>query len=263
MPIGFIGCGKMASALVEGVVKARVFAPAEIFVSDPVQSAVAELVKKTGVQACETNAEVARAAESLLLCVKPGDAPAALREIAGKNRLVISIAAGITLDALRPHAGEGTRLVRVMPNTPALVHKGAAAYALGDTATENDAALTEQIFSAVGRIARVDEKLLDAVTGLSGSGPAYVYLIIEALADGGVLKGLPRPLAIELAAQTVAGAAEMVLQTKMHPAQLRDMVTSPGGTTIAGIEALERAGVRAALISAVRAAAERSRELGK
>ena len=265
--LGFIGCGKMASALVEGVVKARAFLPEEIFVSDPDANAMKNLAEKTGVQTRANNLEIAVAADALVLCVKPNDVPAALREMRGelKNRLVISIAAGVTLGALARYADENARLVkfvRVMPNTPALIHKGAAAYALGENATQDDAALTEKIFSAVGKISRVEEKLLDAVTGLSGSGPAFVYTIIEALADGGVLMGLPRPLALELAAQTVAGAAEMVLQTGAHPAQLRDMVTSPGGTTIAGIETMEKGGVRAALLAAVRAATERSRELG-
>src|SRR5438067_7090690 len=265
MPIGFIGCGKMASALAEGVARAGVFSPDEIFISDPVPEAVVSLAKKIGVRPCESNTEVAAAADTLLLCVKPNDVPAALGELGAgdfQNKLVISIAAGVTLKTLRQCAGEGMRLVRVMPNTPALIHKGAAAYALGETATNDDAALTEKIFAAVGRVSRVEEKLLDAVTGLSGSGPAYVYTVIEALADGGVLMGLPRALALVLAAQTVAGAAEMVLQTNMHPAQLRDMVTSPGGTTIAGIEALETGGLRAALIAAVRAATERATALG-
>src|SRR5439155_22569829 len=141
----------------------------------------------------------------------------------------------------------------VMPNTPCLVGKGASAYARGAAATDEHAATVERIFKALGDVHAVPEMLVDAVNGLSGSGPAYVYLVIEALADGGVLMGLPRALALELAAQTVAGAAEMVLQTNLHPAQLRDMVASPGGTTIAGIEALEKAGLRAALMSAVRA----------
>ncbi len=150
-----------------------------------------------------------------------------------------------------------------MPNTPALIHKGAAADALGDAATEADAAATELLFGSVGTVFRVKETLLDVVTGLSGSGPAYAYLAIEALADGGVLMGLPRELALPLAAQTLAGAAEMVLQTGQHPAVLRDQVTSPGGTTSAGVEALELGGARAAFIAAVRAATERARELGQ
>src|SRR5207302_9301577 len=185
--IGFIGSGKMASALAEGVLKAGVFSPGELFVSDRDARALDALVKKTGVHRCGTNRELADTADTLLLCVKPDDVPDALREVRDvQGRLVISIAAGVTLAQLKQHAGEGMRLVRVMPNTPALVHKGAAAYAPGDSATEADAALTEKIFGAVGTVARVKEELLDAVTGLSGSGPAFVYMVIEALADGGV-----------------------------------------------------------------------------
>ena len=179
-----------------------------------------------------------------------------------KGKVVISIVAGLPLATLQDAAGSKVRIVRVMPNTPALIHKGAAAYALGKTATADDAALTEKLFGAVGQIVKVKEELLDVVTGLSGSGPAYVYLVVEAMADAGVLMGLPRDLSLKLAAQTVAGAAEMVLETGRHPAMLRDEVTSPGGTTIAGIEALEGGAVRSAFLSAVRAATERARELG-
>ena len=264
--IGFIGCGKMASALVEGVVKARLFSPEEIFVSDRVATAVEALVAKTGVQACASNAEVAQSTGTVLICVKPEDVAGALAEIraARPEGLAISIAAGVTLGALQQHAGNTWRIARVMPNTPALINQGAAGYVLGGTAMDSDAAAVEAIMSAVGKVFRVkNEALLDAVTGLSGSGPAYVFTIIEALADGGVLMGLPRDLASQLAAQTVAGAARMVLESNTHPAQLRDAVTSPGGTTIAGLEALENGGLRAALIGAVRAATERSRELGK
>jgi pyrroline-5-carboxylate reductase len=210
-----------------------------------------------------SNEELARLADVLVLCVKPGDALAALRALDCTGKLVISIVAGLTIAALEEAAGAGARVVRVMPNTPALVNKGAAGFSLGHDATLEDAAVAERIFGSVGNAFQVKEALLDSVTGLSGSGPAYVFLMIEALADGGVLMGLPRESALKLAAQTVAGAAELVLQTGEHPAVLRDMVTSPGGTTIAGIEALEKNGARSALISAVRAATERAREIGR
>ena len=265
MKLGFIGCGKMATALAEGVLKAGVYTKDEIFVTDKFPSAVKKLVEKHGFHAAADNSALAAAADAVLLCVKPGDALEALRsareQLSGK--LVISILAGITLEVLQEAACENVRVIRVMPNTPALIHKGAAAYSLGQSATDADAAIVEKIFSAVGIVFRVKEELLDAVTGLSGSGPAYIYVVIEALADAGVLMGLPRDLAQHLAAQTVSGAAEMVLQTGLHPAQLKDQVTSPGGTTIAGLEALEAAGIRSAFLSGVRAATERSRELGK
>jgi len=264
MKLGFIGCGKMATALIDGVVQSGMCSAESILVNDTIPAAAEALAKKTGVTVVEDAQRLAGAVEALVLCVKPADALVALRgmgdALAGK--LVISIVAGLSLGRLEETAGSAVRMIRVMPNTPAQIHQGAAAFAAGSTATAGDAALVTKIFSAVGRVAQVKEPLLDAVTGLSGSGPAYVYLVIEALADGGVLMGLPRDLALQLAAQTVAGAAQMVLQTGLHPATLKDQVTSPGGTTIAGLEELEGAAVRSAFLSAVRAATERSRQLG-
>jgi pyrroline-5-carboxylate reductase len=264
MKLGFIGSGKMATALVQGAVSSRAFAREEILVCDAVPGVAEKLAVAAEVSAVVTNEQLAQGVGALVLCVKPVDALEALRalrpNIAGK--LVVSIVAGLPVAALQEAAGSEARVVRVMPNTPALIHRGAAAYALGRTATPDDAALTEKLFGAVGLIVRVKEELLDVVTGLSGSGPAYVYLVIEALSDAGVLMGLPRDLSLKLAAQTVTGAAEMVLETGRHPAALRDEVTSPGGTTIAGIEALEAGAVRSAFFQAVRAATERARELG-
>jgi pyrroline-5-carboxylate reductase len=265
MKLGLIGCGKMASALVRGVLAAGVVAPDAVWASDCFPKAVADLSGETGIHAAGSNAEVAAASEVLLLCVKPQDAGLVLESLRSglQDKLVVSIAAGVSVAALQRAAGPGVRVVRVMPNTPALVQRAASAYCLGDTATEADAAVVDRLFGAVGFVGRVKEKLLDAVTGLSGSGPAYAFLMIEALADGGVLMGLPRDFALKLAAQTLEGAARMVLETGQHPAALRDAVASPGGTTIAGIEALEVGGVRAGIISAVRAAAEKSHEMGK
>ncbi len=263
MKLGFLGSGKMASALAGGVLKANAFPREEIAVTDSVPAAAKALAEKHQLRAFASNAELAAWADAILLCVKPGDALPALRAVRGelRDKLVISIAAGLTLAQLEESAGPEARVIRVMPNTPALIHKGAAAYAPGKAARESDGGTVEKIFSAVGVVFRVKEELLDAVTGLSGSGPAYVYVMVEALADAGVLMGLPRDLSLRLAAQTVAGAGEMVLQTGLHPAELKDMVTSPGGTTIAGIEALERAGIRSALLGAVRAATDRSRAM--
>jgi pyrroline-5-carboxylate reductase len=263
MHIGFIGSGRMASALLEGILRAAIAPPADILITDKLPAASADLARRTGAQARPSNAEVASGSDLLILCVKPGDVPQALREAGDlSGKLLVSIAAGVPLRRLRESAAGNPRLVRVMPNTPALIGRGAAAYAAAEGATTDDLAVTERIFGAVGVVVRVKEELLDAVTGLSGSGPAFVYTVVEALADGGVLMGLPRDIALRLASQTVLGAAAMILETGLHPAQLRDQVTSPGGTTIAGLEALEDAGLRAALMAAVRAATERSGELG-
>jgi pyrroline-5-carboxylate reductase len=264
MKLAFLGSGKMGTALCQGIVARGVCAAADIAVSDPVAAATAAAAAAVpGLRVAETNVEAARGADAVLLCVKPaGIVPLieSLRDL--PPTLFISIAAGVTLGAMEAAAGHH-RVVRVMPNTPALVGKGAAAYAPGTKATEADCALTEQLLGAVGIVTRVPEKLLDAVTGLSGSGPAYVYTIIEALSDGGVLEGLTKEQSIRLAAQTLAGAAEMVLSTGLHPAVLRDQVTSPGGTTIAGLATLEEKGLRSALIECVRTATRRAKELGK
>jgi len=262
MKLGVIGCGKMGSALLHGVLKAGVVTPGEVRVSDAIAAAAETAAKRFNVFA-GTNGEVIGASKVILLCVKPSDALALLEQETMADKLVVSIVAGLTLLNLERAAGSGARVVRVMPNTPAQIGQGASAFALGSAATREDAELVQSIFEAVGMAVEVKEDLLDTVTGLSGSGPAFVYTVIEALADGGVLKGLPRDLALKLSAQTVAGAASMVLQTGQHPAELRNMVTSPGGTTIAGLESLESSGLRAALIGAVRAATERSKELGQ
>lgn len=264
LKLGLIGCGKMGGALLRGVESALGKDGLAVALSDVVPAAVDAL---TGALGCPvtsgTPADVAAASEVILLAVKPGDMKPLCEQLAAVagSRLYISIAAGISLAQLESWLGSG-RVIRCMPNTPALVGKGAAAFARGSAATAEDAGLATQILASVGLADEVPEKLLDAVTGLSGSGPAYVYTVIEALADGGVLMGLPRASALRLAAQTVIGAAQMVLETGKHPAALRDEVTSPGGTTIAGLEQLESHGLRNALIQAVRKATERSKELG-
>lgn len=264
MKIGFIGCGKMGSALIQGVLAAKICEPKEVQVYDRLSESTDALATASGIRVALNNRKVASASDVVLLCVKPDDAEAVLAEASAEldGKLLVSIVAGVTIAALQKAAGAKCRVVRVMPNTAVLVQKGASAYAAGKGVSEDDITTVEKIFTSVGRAFHVKEPLLDAVTGLSGSGPAYVYLFIEALADGGVQMGLSRDLATMLAVQTVAGAAEMVSQTMMHPAVLREMVTSPGGTTIAGLAELERAGVRSALMNAVRAATLRSRELG-
>jgi pyrroline-5-carboxylate reductase len=263
--IGFIGAGQMARALAQGFARANL-APAERIVAwDPVPEAGQAFVKAIGAALVHSNTEVVQRADVIFLAVKPQSMNGVFSELVGKvsrDKLVVSIAAGITLARLCEGL-KTDRVVRVMPNTPALVGRGASAYALGPGATAADGKLVGDLLSAVGRALEVHEKLLDAVTGLSGSGPAFVYVMIEALSDGGVRMGLPREVANVLAAQTVLGAAEMVLTSGEHPAALKDKVASPGGTTIAGLAALEDRGLRGTLMAAVEAATRRSQELGK
>lgn len=264
--LGFIGAGQMAEALMRGLVRSGVADTDQIVASDFLKERLDYICNEVGVETTTDNLSVVARSQVLVLAVKPNIVPAVLGEIREQvtdKHLVVSIAAGVTLATLESGLSPNVRVIRVMPNTPCLVGETAAAYALGQNATEDDAGKVEQILSAVGRALRLEEKLLDAVTGLSGSGPAYVYIMIEALADGGVRSGLPRTVALELAAQTVLGAAKMVLETGVHPGELKDRVASPGGTTIAGIHELERAGFRTALINAVLAATERSKELGQ
>ena len=266
MKLGFIGAGKMAAAIARGAIHAGLCAPGDILGSARTAASRERFAQETGgAGTTADNAAAAAGRDAVLLCVKPADARATLRAVAPSVRatLLVSVVAGVKLDDLQGEIGLGTPIVRTMPNTPCLVGKGATAYARGSAATDAHAALVERIFAAVGAVHAVPETLIDAVNGLSGSGPAYVYLVIEALADGGVLMGLPRALAASLAAQTVLGAAETVLQTGRHPAELREAVASPGGTTMAALEVLERAAVRAAMMGAVRAATERAREMGK
>jgi pyrroline-5-carboxylate reductase len=266
LTIGFLGAGKMASALASGFVRAGMTAKENIIASDVSALARSAFVETVGARSAEKNSEVAAFASTLILAVKPDQVADVLREIAPhlkEQHLIVSIAAGVTLHKLQACVGPTTRIVRVMPNTPALVGASASGFALGEAARAEDAHLVTRLFSAVGVALQVKESLLDAVTGLSGSGPAYVYMMIEALSDGGVAAGLPRDVATRLAAQTLYGAAKMALETNLHPGALKDMVTSPGGTTIEGVHELEKGGLRAALISAVRAATEKSKKLGQ
>jgi pyrroline-5-carboxylate reductase len=254
----------MATALIRGMLRSGMAGTAAITASDPLESARARLAADTGIQVYEANLPVVECSDVLVLAVKPQVMPqvlAQLRPLAGPRHLVVSIAAGISIATLLEGLGPDRRIVRVMPNTPALLGEGVSAFALGPSVTAADESVVKAILASVGRAVRVPETMLDAVTGLSGSGPAFVYLMIEALSDGGVRVGLPRDIATMLAAQTVLGSARMVLETGLHPGVLKDQVTSPGGTTIAGLHALERGGVRGALIDAVEAATRRSAEL--
>ncbi len=280
--IGFIGAGQMAMALAKGFVAAGLVRAENLLAADPSEAARAAFAEATGGTTLGSNTQVVSQTEVIVLAVKPHlvlKVADEVRQTLTPEKLVVSIAAGIRTAALEEaltwsHAFEGVkqsdshvegvaRLVRVMPNTPCLVGRGACGYCLGKNATAEDGRLIEQLLSSVGLAFEVEERLLDAVTGLSGSGPAFIYQVIEALSDGGVRMGLPRNIATALAAQTVAGAAEMVTITGEHPGVLKDRVTSPGGTTIAGIQALEEHGLRAALMAAVGAATERSLELAR
>jgi len=266
LQIGFLGAGQMATALAKGWLNAELLAPGRQVAADPIPEARERFTASTGLLAVAENAAVLTDGDIIVLAVKPQMLPGVLKEIrpvVTPQHLIVSIAAGITLTQLAEHLGRETRIVRVMPNTPALVGACAAGYSAGTAATPEDVATVGKLFGALGRAFAVPESQLDAVTGLSGSGPAFVYVMIEAMADGGVRMGLPRQAALELAAQTVLGAAKLVLETGSHPGQLKDAVASPGGTTIAGLHALERGAVRAAFMDAVQAATLRATELGQ
>ncbi|MCW1924233.1 pyrroline-5-carboxylate reductase [Luteolibacter arcticus] len=260
MKLGVIGCGKMGSALVEGAIRSGAIPAENVSGCDAYPDAAKAFAAATGATIVESIPELA--AETYLLCTKPNQAGSALAALPEGEALLISVAAGLDTAWLEAHVPAGVRVIRCMPNTPALVGKGAAAFCSGKAATAEDAEVARLLLGSVGIAVELPESLMDAVTGLSGSGPAFVYMMIEAMADGGVRAGLPRAEALKLAAQTVLGAATMVLETGLHPGVLKDQVTSPGGTTIAGVAELEKRGMRAAFIEAVTTAARRSAEMG-
>jgi pyrroline-5-carboxylate reductase len=264
--ISFIGGGKMGSALIKGILSRELLAAGDVTVADVVVKQL-EVPKKTyGVRVTEDNKEAVRDADIIILAVKPQNMADVLKGIAGvidKSKLVISIAAGISTQYIEEYLKKGCHVVRVMPNTPALIGEGAAAIAGGSHATDDDLAHATYILDAVGITVSLKEDLMDAVTGLSGSGPAYGFVIIDALSDAGVNMGLSRDIALKLSAQTILGAAKLCLTGDRHPMELRDMVTSPGGTTIAGLKAIEEGKIRATLMAAVEAATLRAKELGK
>jgi pyrroline-5-carboxylate reductase len=263
--IGFVGAGNMAEAMIRGLLRGEVFKPKQVTASAPRQERQRELAEKYGIHATGDNREAARQS-IVVLSVKPQILSRVLDEIAetvSAESLVISIAAGVPVAAIQSRLRPATRVVRAMPNTPALVDAGATAIARGEHARESDLEDAKRIFDAVGVTVVLDESLLDAVTGLSGSGPAYVFLILEALSDAGVKVGLSRRTAQLLAAQTLLGSAKLLIETNEHPGRLKDMVTSPGGTAITGLHTLEHGGLRTTLMNAVEAATRRSRELGE
>jgi pyrroline-5-carboxylate reductase len=263
--IGFLGGGNMAAALIRGLLHSETMAAAQIRASDVKAERLTELHEKYGIQTSLDNDEIVRWADIIVIAVKPQIVDRILAPVGAAmspGALVISIAAGVPLEAFESRLPKDARVIRAMPNTAAMALAAATAIAPGAHATDEDVATAKALFEAVGRCVVLDESLLDAVTGLSGSGPAYVMLMIEALADGGVKVGLGRDTALLLAAQTVYGAAKLQLETGEHPGRLKDMVTSPGGTAIAGLHTLESGGLRRTLIDAVEVASNRSAELG-
>jgi pyrroline-5-carboxylate reductase len=263
--LGFLGAGNMTAALVGGLVHGEVLPPKRILASDVKIERLEQLTQEFGIRTTMDNHQLLRESDVVVLAVKPQVIDRVLTEIGGDVRgdqLVVSVAAGVPIEALESRLPPGSRVVRAMPNTPATVQAGATAVSGGAHASADDLRVARELFEAVGRVVVLDEGLLDAVTGLSGSGPAYVMLIIEALADGGVKVGLHRDTALLLAAQTVYGSAKLLLETGEHPGRLKDMVTSPGGTAIAGLHTLESGALRKTLIDAVETASERAAELG-
>ena len=263
--IGFIGAGNMAQALIAGLLHAERVLPAQLLASDIDESRLSWLHQTYNIQTFASNPAVAQEADILVLAVEPQILDDVLAEIAGAvgaDTLIVSVAAGYPIARIASGLPGVYRIVRSMPNTPSLVREGVTAVAYEEGLPPRDAASAWTLFESIGQVVKVEERWLDAVTGLSGSGPAYVYVLIEALADGGVKMGLPRETAQLLAAQTVSGAARLVLSSQEHPGVLKDRVASPGGTSIAGLYELERGGLRTALLSAVEAAAQRSHELG-
>ena len=264
--VGFIGAGNMGEALMKGILEAKLLSSQNVYASDIRETRLKQLQKAYGIKTLKDNKNLVSQANIILLAVKPQNMEEVLSEIAPaieKKHLIISIAAGITTSYISRHLKDKIPVIRIMPNTPALIQEGASALAMGKHVKESDLKTAQRLFESVGKTVVVDESLMDAVTGLSGSGPAYVFLFIEALADAGVKMGLPRSIALLLSTQTCLGAAKMVSETGEHPAKLKDMVTSPGGTTISGLHSLEAGGLRTTIMDAVEAATRRSKELGQ
>jgi pyrroline-5-carboxylate reductase len=264
--IGIVGAGKIGSAIARGIIRAGLVSKDQVMasdVSDPLRESIA---KELGIKVTRDNGKLCDFADIVILAVKPQIVDSVLKESAkklGKTKLLVSVAAGVPVSRLEANLAQGARVVRVMPNIPCVVGAGAAGYAAGERATAKDMETVGLLLNSFGVAMPVEEKYLDAVTGLSGSGPAYVFLFIEALADGGVQAGLSRDVALKLAVQTVYGSARMALESSKHLGELKDEVTSPGGTTIAGLFALEQRGFRGTVMEAVASATRRSQELGK
>jgi len=264
--IGFSGTGNMGEALIAGLLKAKFTTPERVVAFDADGERLQAIQKKYGIKKASDNRSLASRCDPILLCVKPQSMREVIEEMSesiDSSKLLISIAAGVPLYVIEAYARKRLRLIRIMPNIAVLAQEGASAIALGNLATDADLQLAKSIFDCVGRSIAVNESLMDAVTGLSGSGPAYVFLIIEAMTDAGVYLGMTRTQAFTLATQTVMGSVRLLLETGEHPALLREKVTSPGGTTAAGLYKLEEGGLRKTMIDAVIAAAQKSKELGE
>ncbi len=264
--VAFIGAGNMAEALIKGLLKASFIDPRNIWASDVRNERLDYLKGLYKIKTTTDNSEAVQKADIVILAVKPQILSKVVRgiiDVLDESKLVISIAAGVSISKIQKVGDRKLRIIRAMPNTPALVQAGATALTYSENASQEDIKIAKQIFDAVGKTVIVDEDLIDAVTGLSGSGPAYIFLIIDSLADAGVKMGLSRDVSMTLSVQTVLGAAKLVIETGKHPGQLKDMVTSPGGTAISGLHTLEEGGLRTTMINAVEVATLRSKELGR
>jgi pyrroline-5-carboxylate reductase len=264
--IGFIGSGNMANAMVGGIINANLVPSINVVCSDHSMAKLENMHKRYGITIATNNSEVASKSDILILSVKPQFYPEVINEIKDQvkeNTIVVSIAAGQKIESIKNLFGKEIKIVRAMPNTPALVAEGMAALSPCPMVLPEELDLICNIFNSFGKCEVVSEKLMDVVTGLSGSSPAFIFMIIEAMADGAVLEGMPRDKAYKFAAQTVLGSAKMVLETGKHPAELKDMVCSPGGTTIEGVSVLEQNNLRASMINAVRSATKKSKDLAK
>lgn len=263
--VGFIGCGNMAQAIIGGIIKNGTVKPTDIIASDVFEDSLKKAKAEHGIKVTASNVEAAGQSDLIFIAVKPYQAEGVIKEIAAKvtaKKVVVSMATGIDLKSMEGWFGKKVKLVRIMPNTPALVNAGMTAASPNASVTEEETEMVRTILGAIGRCEVVPESLMDAVLVVSGSAPAYVYMFIEAMADAAVLEGMSRPMAYTFAAQTVMGSAKMVMETGMHPGALKDMVCSPGGTTIEAVAVLEERGFRSAVIEAMRACAIKGRELG-
>lgn len=261
-----LGTGNMGDAILSGILSARLYKKGDVIVSDISEERLSKVKSKHGIETTKNNVEACNSSRFIIIAVKPGSMKSLIEEISNtisETNVIVSVAAGISISRIQGWLKKDIQVIRVMPNTPVVVREGMTAIAPGQGVKDADLSVIKMIFGSMGKTVVLNEEYLNAVTGLSGSGPAYIFTIIEALSDGGVKAGLPRSTATLLAAQTVLGAAKMVLETGSHTGILRDMVTSPGGTTIEGLHCLETAGIRAALISAVEHATRRSKELEK